>query len=307
LDIEESKTDEAEPYRRRIWISVILTFFGIGLPLIYCGRLKAGILLELGSSILSYGLFSLLAFIQSTYLILAILGVMILFFMAILIFNIRFTRRCNAENIPRFENAWTWIIGVFVAMIILGNLPSFFSKTFFVEAHKMPATSMEKTLLVGDFFMVDKTVNAGELEYGDLIIFKYPKDPSQNYLKRLIARGGDRVRIENKRVFLNDSQLNEPYVQFTEIGRSIPYYDRGPWGAHVRDNMPEITVPEGKFFVLGDNRDNSADSRFWGYVDEELVECKARFIYFSWDSDNSTVRWDRIGKRLDLPSTIYPK
>jgi len=292
---------EPQPFKRRLWVSVILTFFGPGLPLIYCGNLKAGILLEIGSMV-SALLLVALYFISPTLIALFILVIIaIVIFIGILIFNVRYTRSTNDLKIPRFNKAWTWIIIVFVGLSAIQESASLLIKSYVCEAYHIPSTAMEKTLLVGDYILVDKSFGMNELHTGDLLIFKYPKDPSQNYIKRLIAKAGDRIKIEDKLVYLNGEKLDEPYAQHAD-SRTIPYYaGRDEWGMGIRDNMPEITIPEGALFVLGDNRDNSSDSRFWGFLDQDLVKGKARVIHFSWDSENNRVRWDRIGTRLDQP------
>jgi signal peptidase I len=128
------------------------------------------------------------------------------------------------------------------------------------------------------------------------VVFKYPKDPSLDYIKRVIAVGGETVEIKDKKVFINGKALTDDYGQIKDE-QIIPASD-GP-----RDNLGPIAVPEGKLFVMGDNRDNSYDSRFWGFVDLEAVRGKAFILYWSWDLNEnllsvdrfSSVRWGRIG------------
>jgi len=176
-------------------------------------------------------------------------------------------------------------------------------KTSVVEAYKIPTGSMEETLLVGDFLLANKFVYGMRLPIpfvdiklpaisdpkpGDIVIFKYPNDPSQNYIKRCIAVEGQRIKIVDKQVFVDGKPVPLPeHGQFID-SRILPYYNRGfgePWGIGIRDNMPEMVVPEGYLFMMGDNRDNSADSRFWGFLDRRLVLGKAMLIHWSWASD----------------------
>ncbi|MEE9552819.1 MAG: signal peptidase I [candidate division Zixibacteria bacterium] len=303
MDIEKLKPTqpkEQEPYRRRVWVSVVLSFVGYGLPLIYCGYLRAGILVEIGYFVLCFILDATLALVPSfaTSFIVVLLSIAVL--VVFLVFIVRLTRDTNLKNVPRLNRVWMWILSVFILSTALFLLEDIFNNKYFIEAYKIPSTAMAKNLLVGDYLMASKGIDTDDLQRGDIIIFKYPKDPEQNYIKRLIGKADDRIRIDNKQVYLNGEKLDEPYTQHIDTC-IYPYKEkRSKWGFHIRDSMPEIIIPEGKLFVMGDNRDNSSDSRFFGFVDEELVIGKAMFIHFSWDSENNRVRWDRIGMRLDL-------
>ena len=284
--------------KRRIWVTVVLTILGPGLPLVYCGYLKAGLLIEVGATLFIFTLLilqGLVPYLPTT--ILFFFGVMLLF-ISFLILNIRFTLISNRLRRLRIKNAWVWIVGIIVVTGAIDYIITSIIESNVVEAYKIPSSSMEPTLIPGDFLMATKGIDAGKLHYGDLVIFKYPLDQDQNYIERLVARGGDIIKIVDKQVYRNGEELTEPYIQHAET-LIFPGSDRGRWGRNMRDNMAEIEVPQGKLFVLGDNRDNSADSRFWGFLDEGLVTGKARFIHFSWDSENNRVRWERLGMRLD--------
>ncbi len=188
-------------------------------------------------------------------------------------------------------------------------------RTFVIQAFKIPSGSMENTLLVGDHIFVNKFLYGYHLPYtkgrilafhaperGDIIVFVFPEDPSKDFIKRVIAVPGDMVEIRDKAVFLNGEPLREEYTRFAD-GNTADGFVRG------RDNMPPVKVPAGKYFVMGDNRDRSYDSRFWGYVEEDAIIGKAMFIYFSldWGVDlqwyqvwryPDLVRWERIGNML---------
>jgi signal peptidase I len=151
---------------------------------------------------------------------------------------------------------------------------------------------MEQTLRVGDFLFASKFEYGGRVPFtefrlpglrdplpGDVIVFRYPHDPSQNYVKRCIATGGQTVEIRRKRVFVDGRPLDEPYARFTDP-RELPAV------VAPRDNFGPYTVPEGHLFMMGDNRDNSADSRFWGPVAMELVQGRALFTYYSTAGDS---------------------
>jgi signal peptidase I len=299
LDIEKRIPPEAPVYRkRRIWASVILTIFGAGLAPIYCGYLKLGIWLEaigfvafcLGSIILAISPFI------GTLLIL--LSIYIICVVAVFVFNIQLTFISNRAEHPRINRTWLWIIGVFIVSIAVNLVAGYAVNSNILEAYRIPSAAMEPTLLKGDFIIATKGSNAGEIRRGDIIVFKYPPDRSQMYIKRLIGIGGDTIRINDKQVFRNGEKLNEPYI--VHIDSLIIPYDGGQnWGLRFRDNMPETVVPQGRLFVLGDNRDNSQDSRIFGFVDQDLVVGRPRFIYLSWDPDAIRIRSERIGKRLD--------
>jgi len=136
--------------------------------------------------------------------------------------------------------------------------------------------------------LVDKRPSARHLRRGDLIVFKYPKEPTKDFIKRVVATGRDKVEIRDKVLFVNDKQQEEPYAL-----RSEP--EIVPKEQNPRDNFGPIIVPEYSYFVLSDNRDRGKDSRFYGVIDETLVKGKLLTIYWSWDNTNRSVRWTRIG------------
>ena len=159
---------------------------------------------------------------------------------------------------------------------------------------------MLETLQIGDYLLVTRfnyaiklpftnreLVRTGEPEYGDIIVFEYPKDPSQDYIKRVIGLPGDNIEIRGKKLFRNGVLISEPYVRISK-----------PWSnAPGSDNMEKIRVPADQYFVLGDNRDESLDSRSWGFVPRGNIMGKALVIYWSW-AGFSEIRWGRIGTIL---------
>src|SRR5215831_15090086 len=176
-------------------------------------------------------------------------------------------------------------------------------RTFIVQAFKIPSGSMLPTLQIGDHILVNKFLYGLRLPYpiettvwewghpqrGDVIVFVYPKDRSKDFIKRVIAVAGDTVEIRHKVVYVNGKKVDDPHATFADGEREIP----GP-----RDNLGPFTVPEHKLFVMGDNRDQSHDGRFWGYVDLDDVKGKAFLIYWSWDGQDRWVRWERIGSLI---------
>ncbi|MCK5508056.1 MAG: signal peptidase I, partial [Desulfobacterales bacterium] len=160
------------------------------------------------------------------------------------------------------------------------------------------------TLQIGDHILANKFIYGVKLPYfnitiipykkpqrGDIVIFKFPQDPKKDFIKRTIGIQGDIIEIRNKEVYVNKKRLEHDYAIYTDL-HIIPE------SMQPRDNLGPITVPENSLFVMGDNRDHSYDSRFWGFVDLKDVKGKAFIIYWSWDSDNFGVRWNRIGKIL---------
>jgi len=196
-------------------------------------------------------------------------------------------------------------------------------KASVVEAYKIPSGSMEKTLLVGDFLLANKFVYGmrlpipftdirlpalAEPKAGDIIIFKFPGDTRQNYIKRCIATEGQRIKIVNKQVFVDGKPVPLPLNgQFVDGNHFLPHSENGVWQPNRqgdryweargnRDNMPEVAVPKGYLFMMGDNRDNSADSRYWGFLNRKLVLGKAMIIHWSWqayDSSDSDVKFPK--------------
>jgi len=185
--------------------------------------------------------------------------------------------------------------------IIVALVLALFIRTFVVQAFKIPSGSMEPTLEIGDHILVSKFIYGTKIPFtsirllplekpkrGDVIVFIYPLDPNKDFIKRVVAVEGDTVRIVNKKLYLNGSEVPDPYAIYQGDSLSSPELQK-------RDNIGPVTVPPGNLFVLGDNRDRSLDSRFWGFVPLTDVRGKAFIIYWSWDSQGMRVRWNRIG------------
>ena len=181
--------------------------------------------------------------------------------------------------------------------IIIALLAALFIRTFIVQAFKIPSGSMIPTLQIGDHILVNKLVYGirvpfwgnymvryGKPHKGDVVVFVYPKDRSKDFIKRVIGVEGDQVEIRRKKVYINGKPVEDPYSHF-EDGEIL----LGPF--HSRDNYGPETVPENNIFVLGDNRDRSHDSRFWGFVNFKDVKGKAFIMYWSWDGNDRWVRW----------------
>ena len=226
----------------------------------------------------------------------------------------------------RFRMVWDWmksfIIAVFLFLVI---------RTFLVEAFKIPTGSMEHTLLVGDFLLVNKAVYGAEVPFtgkhlpafekpkrGDIIVFEWPEDPSKNFVKRLIGLPGDTLEMRDGVVFLNGRSLPEEYVVHSnpeadqsaaEFGWQREFLVRraaASVGYHPsRNNWGPLIVRDRSYFVLGDNRDNSYDSRYWGFVPDSLVKGRPLVVYYSYSRDSirrfpwvTNIRWRRLGDRI---------
>ncbi len=187
--------------------------------------------------------------------------------------------------------------------IITALILALIIRAFVVQAFKIPSGSMIPTLLIGDHILVNKFIYGLRIPFtdkkilvfknpdrGDPVVFKFPKDPKRDFIKRVIAKEGDTIKIENKVVFVNGEPVKEPYVQHTDKGSDI--------SGNRRDNYGPRIVPKGKLFVMGDNREQSYDSRFWGFVDLKLVKGEAFIIYWSWNKEKSWPRFGRMGKLI---------
>ena len=172
--------------------------------------------------------------------------------------------------------------------------------TFVVQAFKIPSGSMLETLQIGDRLLVNKflygiklpfsdryLIKGADPERGDIIVFRYPRDPSTDFIKRIVGVPGDIIEMRHKVLYLNGKILTEPYVQHLEANSFV--MQRDFWGP--------ITVPDNAYFVLGDNRDNSLDSRYWGFVEREAIRGKAWRIY--WSSNGWNFRFERIGRLIE--------
>ncbi len=180
--------------------------------------------------------------------------------------------------------------------IVIAVILALFIRTFVVQAFKIPTGSMENNLLIGDHLLVNKFVFAptatgleravlpiGTLERGDVIVFKYPEEPDRDFIKRVIGLPGETVELREKKVYVNGKPLDEPYVHFLEPpGSGSEYHEVTSYD--VRERYGPVTVPPRQYFVMGDNRDNSQDSRYWGFLPRENIKGKALFIYWSYEA-----------------------
>ncbi len=200
------------------------------------------------------------------------------------------------------------LVKEYLEPILIAVLIALFIRAFVVQAFKIPSSSMEETLLIGDYLLVNKFIYGPRIPYsdklfgsskkffqwksarrGDVIVFIFPQDRSKDFIKRVIATGGEKVEILDKKIYIDNQLIEDPWGQFKD-------YIRRP------EKFGPVVVPQGHLFVMGDNRDNSQDSRFWGFVDINDVKGEAFIIYFSWNSQTrdlfDKIRWVRLGKLI---------
>ena len=194
----------------------------------------------------------------------------------------------------------------YVEAIGIAILLALVIRTLVVQAFTIPSGSMMDTLLVGDYILVNKFLYGPELPLtelhlpalrdprrGDIIVFKYPQDEKRDFIKRIVATPGERVQIRGHQVLVNGKPLAESYTKFADSGvRGGEAYCGYAYGCE-----PTI-VPPDSYFVMGDNRDNSQDSRYWGFVKRDKIKGKAFLIYWSWDGDRHWLRWWRLANYI---------
>lgn len=236
-------------------------------------------------------------------------------------------RRVNRPRGRALHVFFEWAKSLLMALVLFLVL-----RAFVVEAFKIPSGSMEGTLLVGDFLLVNKLAYGAEVPFtgkrlpamrpprrGDVVVFVYPVDPTKNFVKRLVGVPGDTLAMQSGVLIRNGARLAEAYVRHTDPSGD-PAFDDFRWqrdhlvksaeAASVpyhpsRDNWGPIVVPPNQYFMLGDNRDNSSDSRYWGFVADSLVRGTPMFVYYSFAPDSASrapwltrIRWGRLGTRI---------
>ena len=183
------------------------------------------------------------------------------------------------------------IVALVIAMVI---------RTFALQPYTIPSGSMLNTLLIGDCVLVNKfvygvkipftndyIVDMDEPQRGDVVVFEWPRDPDKDYIKRIVGVPGDTIAVHNKQLYVNGSKIDEPYIIHIKPDIQLP-----------QDNFGPFTVPQGEYFMMGDNRDDSSDSREWGTVKRNAIVGKAWRLYWSWGSITD-IRWDRIGQAVE--------
>jgi len=266
-------------------IAAALSLVAPGLGQLYNGQILKGIIFFLAILFIPTILF--LAGLQGQFLGLAAILIFTFCLWLFVIAEAFFAAKRKKEVVLKGYNKWYFYILIILLMngtyfIPRDSTANFASKVFGFGVYRIPAGSMEPTLLIGDYLVTDPACfKKNELQRRDLVIFQNPKDPSKDFIKRVIALAGEKIEVKNKQVYINDEALTESYAIHNDVN----------FGVATRDDFGPQLVPPNHCFVLGDNRDNSMDSRFWGSI--PLSNIKGKPLYIYWAKDKS-----RIGKKL---------
>jgi len=270
-----------ESKKRKKIIALLLSIITPGLGQIYNGQLKKGVIFYLAGFLLIF----LLAMTGLQY---QFYGAIALVLIAIcwrlfIISDALFVAIKIKERTLRPYNKWF----IYLLIAIFANVASLFTNDIVkttvlgVKAYKIPSGTMEPSLLVGDHIVVNlKYFKTNRPQRGDVIVFKYPLDPNKDFIKRVIGIGGDRIEIKEKKVYINGQLFSDPHAHYQEGNPSSPFIQ-------FRDNLGPIVVPKNALFVMGDNRDRSYDSRFWGFVN--LADVKGRVMYIYWSKNKNRI------------------
>jgi signal peptidase I len=194
--------------------------------------------------------------------------------------------------------------------LVTAVILAFFIRTFIVQAFKIPTGSMEENLLIGDHLLVNKFIYGptassierallpiGTVKRDDVVVFKYPEEPDRDFIKRVIGLPGETVEVREKKVYVNGKPLDEPFVHFLEPISDTSQF-REVTSFDVRERYGPVTVPANQYFVMGDNRDNSQDSRYWGFLPRDYIKGKALIIYWSFEAERGEYLEEGAGATL---------
>lgn len=211
------------------------------------------------------------------------------------------------------------VIREYFELIVETAIFVFFVMTFVVQAFQIPTGSMEPTLLIGDFLLVnklayekpffpleEKILPNKKIERGDIVVFKYPKEPDKDFVKRVIALEGETIEVKDKQVYINGSPISEKYKVHSDsqVYTKNEYYQ---YDGYIRDNFGPVVVPPGHCFAMGDNRDNSLDSRYWGFLPLSNIKGKPWVIYFSYRAEKDAYLKTSAGERIRKIANFIPR
>jgi signal peptidase I len=276
---------------RKWWVAGLLSLIEPGVGQIYNGQVRKGMIIIL----LQFLVIPLLMLSLNSSYVLIYLGVIVFAGLVYYIIVVRDAVKCAINIGHEYQLRKYNRIAIYIAIIVLLKMFTQTSmllvKNNYVQAFKIPGGSMEPTLLIGDHILVDRKMSARNPKRDDLVVFEYPEDPTKDFVKRVVAVSGDIVAIRDKELYINNSPVKDSYSVHKEL-------DVIPASQNQRDNYGPITVPTGSYFMMGDNRDRSYDSRFWGFVEKSKIKGTVRNIYWSWDRNKNEVRWNRIGTKV---------
>ncbi len=276
---------------RKLWVAGILSLIQPGLGHIYNGEMRKALIIYLAPFLLTplliLGLYS-----RFVIYCLVLFALFIFTYYVLVIFDaVRIAKIFNTQySLKKYNEVIIYIV-IFLFAVIINFSVQGFIKNSTIRAYKLPAASMEPTLLTGDYILVDLREKAKNPQKKDLVVFEYPQDPSKDFVKRVVAVSGDIVEIKDKQLIVNGNIIREDYV----IHKDATTY---PIITSPRDQFGPVAVPVNSYFVMGDNRDHSLDSRFWGFVSKNEIKGTVKNIYWSRDRKTSTIRWNRIGKKI---------
>ncbi len=201
--------------------------------------------------------------------------------------------------------------------IVIAVILALFIRTFVVQAFKIPTGSMEENLLIGDHLLVNKFIFGpsesplerallplGTIKRHDVLVFKYPEEPDRDFIKRVIGLPGETVEVREKKVYINGQALDEPYAHYLQPV-AVPSELHEVTSVDVRDHYGPVTVPPDQYFMMGDNRDNSADSRYWGFLRRDYIKGKALIIYWSYEAGREDYQDEGTGATIKGMASVF--
>lgn len=292
---------------------LILTYLFPGMGHIYCGKLIRGYILLIFPFVI-IAIFALVGVLNNFNGLLILVSILILYWVIMMVDAYLTAKRYKFENAKDYNKPRYYIGYCILLVLILLLMIQIRNKT--IQAFSIPAGSMVPTLIVGDNIMVDKSYyKNNDLKRGDLIVFKFPDDTQIAFIKRVIGLPGDKLNIKGRNIYINGKLSDQKYTGEYEYNYENELKTMDEYSVRMDDNsfkviydskVPEkskfklsfpLVVPDNHFFSLGDNRDNSYDSRFWGFVPIENIIGRAKYIYLSYN-DNDKIRWNRLGKQI---------
>ena len=319
--------------RRKPWVAAILSVLVVpGLGHLYAGFHRRAVLLFLLFPPAGVAVLMLIILIRVPLVNVAIaMALFLALYVLVAYAAANDTRKMTATaRVHWFSRWYSLLAAVVLVSAVIRPAWVYVFRTTLVEAYKVPSGGMENTILIGDHLLAvkwaygwrlplfeDVVFGARPAERGDLVVFPFPEDPSRPFIKRVIGLPRETVEIRDKVVYINGKPLDEAYVRFLEppVRRDDPEY--GLRGESIRDNWGPKVIPEGQLFVLGDNRDNSRDSRFWGFLRQDSLLGRAEVVYWSYEATKDEykvtgwtewmrntfpvfrTRWRRLGRRLE--------